>query len=193
MNPNLIEGDVVLVNKIAYDVKIPFLGRNFFQLSNPERGDVVAFDKDGTLFVKRVMALPGDTVQVIRNSFYVNGEKLKITNAKIQAVEENKLPYSKKFNFEAYLETNKLSNKTPKNYHVVYATGLSKRLRESLVVNTIEYTIPNNSYFMIGDNRNLSYDSRFFGPIPRESIVGNVTTTMFNYREAFTKVLNWGT
>lgn len=187
MNPNLIEGDMVLVNKIAYDIKIPFWGRNVFQLSNPERGDVVAFHKDGTLFVKRVMALPGDTVQVIKNNFYVNGQKLNWTDSIVTAVEENRLPYSKHFKFVSFKETNEASL----SYDIIFATGLPEKIKKTLITNTDELIMQEGSYFMIGDNRNLSNDSRFFGPIQRENIVGNVTTTLFNYRELATKVLSW--
>jgi signal peptidase I len=187
MNPNLIEGDVVLVNKLAYDIKIPFFGINIISLNNPARGDVVAFNKDGILFVKRVMALPGDTVQVVKNSFYVNGKKLNLMASKITALEENRLSYSKRFKFEAFKET----NETSLSYNIIFATGLPEKLKESLVVNTVEYTIPEGGYFMIGDNRNLSNDSRYFGHIRRENIVGNVTITMFNYLEYFEKIRSY--
>lgn len=184
MNPNLIEGDVVLVNKLAYDIKVPFWGRNIFKLNNPKRGDVVAFDNNGTLFVKRVLALPGDTIQLIKNVFYVNGKEL---NLEVSVVEENRLTYSQHFKFLSFKETNKAST----NYDIVFATGLPEKFKKTLITNMKELIIPEGSYFMIGDNRNLSQDSRYFGPVQRKDIVGHVGTVMFNYRTIYSKILGW--
>lgn len=179
---------MVLVNKLAYDIKVPFWGHNLFEINHPHRGDVVAFDRDGTLYVKRVMALPGDTIQIIDNVFYVNGKKLELTKAQVEAVEEKQFPYSNQYSFDAYLETNRRNIESPKSYHVVHATGLPKRLKDSLIVNTIDYTVPNDSYFMIGDNRNLSHDSRYFGPIKRKQVVGRISTILFNYQKIWKRL-----
>jgi signal peptidase I len=188
MNPGLVEGDFVLVNKFNYDIKIPLLGTNFIKIKDPIKGDVIAFNNDGQLLVKRVMAVAGDTVQVIKNSFYVNGVKLNIKTSNVDLVDNKQLPYSKKFKFSSFEETNVVGDGKSKSYNVVYASGLPKKLRDSLVVNTIEYTVPEGTYFMIGDNRNLSHDSRYFGPIKRDSIVGEVSYILFNYSQLWSRI-----
>jgi len=69
MNPNLIEGDFVLVHKFAFDIKLPFIGTNLIAINQPARGDIIAFEYKDILYVKRIMAVPGDTVQIINNAF----------------------------------------------------------------------------------------------------------------------------
>jgi signal peptidase I len=92
MNPNLIEGDFVLVNKLAYDIKMPYWGKNLFAINNPQRGDIVAFDRNGQLYVKRVLAIPGDSVQIHDNSFYINGIQLQLTPTSLDIVRTNNCP-----------------------------------------------------------------------------------------------------
>ncbi len=75
MKPTILEGDLVLVNKLAYDLKVPFTPRHLSQWSDPSRGDIAVFfsPKDGTRLVKRVIGLPGDTIQLREEVLYVNG------------------------------------------------------------------------------------------------------------------------
>src|SRR4051794_25254954 len=76
MKPTIIEGDRIFVNKLAYDLKIPFTTIHLAKWSDPKRGEIVVFDspKDGTRLVKRVIAVPGDTVQLDRNTLIINGQ-----------------------------------------------------------------------------------------------------------------------
>lgn len=118
MIPTLMIGDRVLANKFIYD------------FTEPERGDVAVFESvevQGEDLIKRVVATPGDTVEVSGGKLYVNGEP-------------QKEPYIKR------------------------GGGLSPPQQK--------ITIPKDSYFMMGDNRSNSRDSRFFGPVPKENIVG---------------------
>src|SRR5438094_1322663 len=76
MKPTIIEGDRIFVNKLAYDLKVPFTTWHLAQWSDPSRGEIVVFDspEDGTRLVKRVVAVPGDTVQLIENHLYIKGQ-----------------------------------------------------------------------------------------------------------------------
>src|SRR2546425_11480501 len=76
MKPTIIEGDRIFVNKLAYDLKVPFTTWHIAEWSNPSRGEIVVFDspRDGVRLVKRVIGIPGDTVQLIENKLYINGE-----------------------------------------------------------------------------------------------------------------------
>src|SRR5499427_8372884 len=76
MKPTIIEGDRIFVNKLAYDLKIPFTTIHLAKWSDPKRGEIVVFDspKDGTRLVKRVVAVPGDIVQLDRNVLMINGQ-----------------------------------------------------------------------------------------------------------------------
>jgi len=75
-----------------------------------------------------------------------------------------------------------------KRYDVIFANNLPDYIKDSLVNNSSEFIVPNGKYFMIGDNRNLSHDSRYFGPIDRDKIVGRINTILFNYQQLWNKV-----
>ncbi len=76
MKPTILEGDRVFVNKLAYDLKVPFTTRHVVQWSNPQRGDIVVFfsPRDGQRLVKRVVGLPGDTIELRNNGLVLNGQ-----------------------------------------------------------------------------------------------------------------------
>jgi signal peptidase I len=183
MNPNLIEGDLALVNKLAYDIKIPFWGKNLIGISNPQRGEIVVFDNNNKLFVKRILAIPGDIVQIKENNFYVNRKKLPLKPTTNQLVENKKLPSSNKYSFNTFQESNFLHSKNHHSYTVIFAKDLPSRIHSNLVTDNIEFEIAQGHYFMIGDNRNLSHDSRYFGSVQRDKIVGKVNTVLFNYQQ----------
>ena len=81
MQPTILVGDRVLVNKLAYDLKVPFTKWHIAEWSNPQRGDIVVFfsPKDGTRMVKRVIGLPGDTIELWNNQLVINGEPVNFT------------------------------------------------------------------------------------------------------------------
>ncbi len=129
MENTLAIGDYILVNKFIYGIEIPFTGRHLFPLRNPRRGDIAVFEypEDPSRdFVKRVIGLPGDRIQVIDKKVFVNGK-----------------PYV-----------------NPHEIHkdsAIIPAGVNPR------DNTGVITVPAGSYFMMGDNRDQSYDSRFWG------------------------------
>jgi signal peptidase I len=138
MKPTLLVGDHILVNKFIYGVKIPFLDFTLIPVKAPKRGDIVVFKfpedpkKD---FIKRVIALPGDTVQVHNKKVYIND----------QPMED---PYG------TYLDP-----------HLIPAGA---RPRD----NVGPLTVPPDAYFVMGDNRDHSYDSRFWGFVDLSAIKG---------------------
>jgi signal peptidase I len=138
MIPTLLVGDHILVNKFAYGIKIPFTDKMVFRFWDPQRQDVIVFiypldtSKD---FIKRVIGLPGETLQVINKKIYINGS----------AIEDPHAHYS-------------TSEILPGN---VYQRD-----------NFGPVTIPADSYFVMGDNRDKSLDSRFWGVVTREAIKG---------------------
>src|SRR5579863_8085829 len=76
MKPTILEGDRIFVNKLAYDLRVPFVGWRLIHWADPQRGDVVVFNSpaDGTRLVKRVVGLPGDVIQLVANQVWVNGK-----------------------------------------------------------------------------------------------------------------------
>jgi len=160
MRPTLLEGDVVLVNRLAFSVKVPLTNIVLARLGEPDRGDVVTFfsPKDGTRLIKRVVAVPGDTVEMRSKILIVNGRPANY--APIGTATEELAPG---------LETEalRLDERTGARDHLVQWLGRSDEHDSFGPV-----AIPPDRYLMLGDNRDNSADSRYFGLVPRELIIG---------------------
>ena len=138
MEPTLLVGDHILVNKFVYGIKLPFTNKTLVSISEPQRDDVIVFiypvDKSKD-FIKRVIGLPGDRIEIIGQKIYINGEQ-----------------YDDKNGF--YSNRGKASGRY-----------LGK-------ANFGPVTVPEGHLFVMGDNRNHSYDSRFWGFVPTNSVKG---------------------
>ena len=160
MKPTILEGDLVLVNKLAYDLKFPFTLTRLATWDDPAPGDIVVFfsPKDGVRLVKRVIAGPGDTVEMRDDVLFLNGRKLDYT-----------LFGDHPFGSEIYEDAQPVIAKEahPGQAHWVMALPSRPALRSFPAV-----TVPAGSYFMMGDSRDNSFDSRFFGVVDRKQIVG---------------------
>ncbi len=160
MNPTILEGDAVLVNKLAYSLKVPFTLNHIKTWASPQRGDIVVCfsPDDDTRLVKRVIGIPGDTVAIRNKVVYLNGEPL---------------PYS--LPEETY--TNQISEEfRPHAQFAEELLGGHKHPVMLLPIATLSDQEPifldENSYFVMGDNRDNSKDSRSFGVVNSERIVG---------------------
>jgi len=155
MYPTIIPGDRFLVNKTVYNPK------------PPARGDVVVFrnpEDRKIAFVKRVIAVPGDTVAVLGDEVLVNGSKL---------VHEKKPPAKSGWLAEAKPESLYYETNGDKRYLIAIA------LEAKLPQDVSETTVPRGTCFVLGDNRNLSHDSRSFGFVPLGDVVGRVQYMYF--------------
>jgi signal peptidase I len=155
MVPTLQVGDFILVNKFTYGLRLPVVRTKVIDINQPERGDVMVFfpPHEKRYFIKRVVGLPGDTVSYRNNELFINGEKVP---EKLQAT----LPATRPF-YQIYEED--LGG-------VAHQTR--KLLNPSRHGPNRSYTVPEGHYFMMGDNRNNSSDSRVWGTVPEENIVG---------------------
>jgi len=160
MRPNLLEGDVVLVNRVAYDLKVPLTDISVSRLGEPRRGDVVTFRSplDRTLLIKRIAALPGDRVELRGERLVINGT-LAEYDVLGQAVEHIE-PLGD-------LQALRLQEH---NAGTSYAIQVLPQVDARRDFGPI--TVPAGSYLMLGDNRNNSHDSRYIGFVPRELLVG---------------------
>src|SRR5262245_28263611 len=159
MRPTILEGDVVLVNRLAYDLKIPLTHVAVARLGDPRRGDIVTFDSpaDGIRLVKRLVALPGDVVEVRDDVLTINGQVAHYDD--FDVADE-----SREYGFPMTADTARESV-AGADHAVQFLRGVSKRDFASAVV-------PPDQYFMMGDNRDNSADSRYFGFVPRDLLVG---------------------
>jgi signal peptidase I len=167
MKPTILEGDRVFVNKLAYDLKVPFTTLHLAQWDNPQRGDIVVFfsPADGIRLVKRVVGLPGDRIELVNNQLLVNGAPVKYGPLAQQTIAE--LPSAEQPRHQFATED------LAAHPHPVMSTpALSARRTFGPV------TVPAGKYFMMGDNRDNSFDSRYFGSVDRRRIVGRATAVV---------------
>ena len=154
MVPTLKVGDFILVNKWTYGIRLPVVRNKIIELNSPERGDVMVFfpPHEERYFIKRVVGLPGDEIHVLNGVLYINGDKM---TQKILADEEP-APRS-------VVMTEDLTG-------VEHA--IQKRLLPTRLSQNFTAVVPEGHYFMMGDNRDNSSDSRVWGPVPEDRIVG---------------------
>ncbi len=162
MNPTIVEGDRILVDKSVYGLRVPFTELRLTQGNDPQRGDIAIFPspKDGMTLVKRVVGVPGDTISMLDEQLYVNGKAVDYAPTTDRADAE--LPSATRSEQRYYLSEN-LGGKS----HPIMVMPNRNAMRSFGPV-----TVPAGQYFMLGDNRDNSGDSRYFGFVPRASIVG---------------------
>lgn len=167
MKPTILEGDHVFVNKVAYDLKVPFTTIHLAEWSAPQRGDIVVFysPKDGMRLVKRTVSLPGDTVELRHDQLIING-----ATVEYKSIADELLP-----DVTASDRANSVyaSEQLPGRSHLVAGIPGVQALRDFGPV-----TVPAGCYFMMGDNRDNSFDSRFFGAVKRDRILGRATAVI---------------
>ena len=161
MRPNLLEGDVVLVNRLAYNLKVPLIDVVVAQLGEPVRGDVVTFSspKDGTRLIKRLIALPGDVVEMRNERLVINGQEAGYDM--VASVQEQVGSST------TYTTALQLTETTDGKQRPILIMPQIKAARTFGPV-----TVPAGQYMMLGDNRDNSADSRFIGFVPRELLIG---------------------
>jgi signal peptidase I len=169
MNPTIIEGDRVFVDKLAYDLKVPFTTWHLAQWANPKRGDIVVFFSpvDDTRLVKRVVGLPGDLVELRNEQLVINGTPVNYTA--LGGTISGELPAAEQAH--SLIATELL----PGHTHAVMAIpGVAARRNFGPI------RVPEGHYFMMGDNRDNSFDSRYFGTVDRNRIVGEATDVVMS-------------
>jgi signal peptidase I len=164
MKPTIQEGDRVVVNKLAYDLKVPFTTIEMMKWGNPKRGDIVVLFSpvDGTRLVKRVVAVPGDKVEMKENQLFVNGTLAKQSPIAIVSSDDSGSAYV-------------LDEDLMGHNHRMMVTPDIPAVR-SFGPNVV----PEGHYFVLGDNRDNSNDSRFIGFIERRRIVGKAVAVAFS-------------
>ncbi len=164
MKPTIEVGDRVVVNKLAYDLKIPFTTIEIFKWGDPRRGDIVVLFSpvDGTRLVKRVVAVPGDRVAMANNQLFINDRPAKWSPLGTADDPDQGL---------TFLASENLFGRK----HKVMLTPQVPAVRSFGPM-----IVPNGHYFVLGDNRDNSNDSRFIGFIARRRIVGKATAVAFS-------------
>jgi signal peptidase I len=169
MQPTILVGDRVWVNKLAYDLKVPFTTWHIAEWSDPQRGDIVVFfsPKDGTRMVKRVIGLPGDTIELRNARLFINGQPVDYSPLEPGAFKELADPERAHATFA--------TEQLPVHPHAVMALNGVPAMRTFGPVH-----IAAGQYFMMGDNRDNSFDSRYFGTVDRSQIVGRTSSVVLS-------------
>ena len=167
MKPTILEGDRVFVNKLAYDLRVPFTMMRLSRWADPIRGDIVVLisPHDGKRLVKRVIGVPGDTVELSHDRLIVNGQAADYGPPDERTIAE-------------------LGRDHPAS--AVVRTETSEGRRHAVILDPttgampsfLPVKVPEGRYLVLGDNRDNSFDSRFFGFVDRYRILGRVTTVV---------------
>ncbi len=158
MRPTIVEGDRIWVNKMAYDLRIPFTHFSILRRAQPARGDIIVFDSKvaDKRLVKRVVGLPGDTIRLDHNVVIINGKR-----GEYQPVHaKDTLSFSETLDGKAHT--------------VAFAPFPTQASTMAQV------SVPEGHYFVMGDNRDNSADSRVIGFVPRDEIVGKTSSVVMS-------------
>lgn len=165
MKPTIEEGDRVVVNKLAYDLKIPFTTIELWRWGNPQRGDIVVLFSpvDGIRLVKRVVGIPGDRIEMRDNELFINGvpARWKEIGSEMDREQGNSLVAEE--------------NLAGRSHEVMFTPDIPALRSFGPIV------VPPGKYFVMGDNRDNSEDSRYLGLIDRKEIVGKATAVAFSF------------
>ena len=160
MRPTLLEGDVVLIDRLAYDFKLPLSDVAIFALANPARGDVVTFTspRDGVRLIKRLVAVPGDVVEMREEVLYINGSAARYANTSLvtEPLEDG----------GSTVAIRATEHGAGKDHAVQFLPDVAARRSFGPLV------VPEANYFFLGDNRDNSADSRYIGFVPRRLLIG---------------------
>jgi len=165
MLPTLEDGDFILVNKFSYGIRLPVLNNKVIEIGDPQRGDVIVFryPEDTRInYIKRVVGVSGDVVRYENKVLYINGER----------VEDQLLERNPPFAY--YQET---LGDVP--HRIVKTDVAPASLGQG------EWVIPEGQYFVMGDNRDNSNDSRFWGFVPDENVVGKAFAIWMHWKPIF--------
>jgi len=168
MMPTLLNGDFILVNKFSYGLRLPLLGTKFMELDEPARGDVVVFRYPGDPsidYIKRVIGLPGDHVTYVRDRLIINGEPVEqVVQGRFAGTGVAMAASGASLREEVIGDVKHNILEDPRHF-----------TREG------EYTVPEGQYFVMGDNRDNSNDSRFWGTVPEDNLVGKAFMIWMNW------------
>ncbi|MYN28672.1 signal peptidase I [Duganella levis] len=183
MVPTLLVGDLILVNKFTYGIRLPVLNKKIIQINDPQRGDVMVFKYPMDMsqdYIKRVIGVPGDKITYENKRLTVNGVEVKYT-ALDDYLEDEKLVYNKQFEENLSGVSHRiLNNAAAPTYNRDNVLPFPHNDACTYRYEGFTCTVPAGNYFMMGDNRDNSADSRYWGFVPDKNIVGKAFFVWMN-------------
>jgi signal peptidase I len=186
MIPTLLVGDLILVNKFHYGIRLPVINKKIISNHNPERGDVMVFRypvNPSLDYIKRVVGLPGDKIAYINKKLTINGTPIEQTPL-AEFYDEDSLRYSLQYAEKlGTVQHRLLIDKDRPPFVPPQAIEESFPFKDNCSYSGegVVCTVPSGHYFMMGDNRDNSQDSRFWGFVPDENIVGKAFVIWMNF------------
>lgn len=182
MVPTLQIGDLILVNKFTYGIRLPIVNKKIIQINNPARGDVMVFKfpKDPSLdYIKRVVGVPGDKIVYKNKRLSVNGQELAYVKLP-DYLDEERLSYYGHYKENLTGVAHEILNDDRSPAYVPSPDAFPQHELCSYNLEGFACTVPSGQYFMMGDNRDNSLDSRYWGFVPDKNIVGKAFFVWMN-------------
>jgi len=183
MVPTLLVGDLILVNKFTYGIRLPVLNKKIIQINDPQRGDVMVFKYPMDMsqdYIKRVIGVPGDKITYENKRLTVNGVEVKYTPLD-DYLSDERMAYNKQFEENLTGVSHRIlndENKPTYSRESVFPFPQSENCQYRYEGFTC--VVPAGNYFMMGDNRDNSLDSRYWGFVPDKNIVGKAFFVWMN-------------
>jgi signal peptidase I len=183
MIPTLLVGDLILVNKFHYGVRLPVINTKITDGNVPMRGDVMVFrypPKPSLDYIKRVVGVPGDEVSYLNKRLAINGKPIE-TRPVEEFFDEDSMRYTKQFEEHLGEKPHRLLINDDRPAFIPGAEEFPNRDNCRYSVEGVVCTVPAGHYFMMGDNRDNSMDSRYWGFVPDKNIVGQAIFVWMNF------------
>ena len=180
MLPGLHIGDFILVNKFKYGIRLPVVNMKVLPIDSPERGDVIVFrypQNPKLNFIKRVIGLPGDKLSYVDKKLTINGEPVETQDDGRYAYVQDKLKGT---------SSGQLVETIDDDHHLIILDD------QGFTRNLEEVNVPAGHYFVMGDNRDHSNDSRYWGFVPEGNVVGEAFFIWFSWKSASGGGVEWG-
>jgi signal peptidase I len=185
MIPTLLVGDLILVNKFTYGIRLPVINKKIIELDSPQRGDVMVFryPRDPSMdYIKRVVGLPGDEILYENNRIHVNGKAVPVVDAG-EFYDSERLSYSRQYSETLGTTTHKILTELNKPSFISGVDAFPFRDNCQYLSTGVRCVVPPGHYYVMGDNRENSLDSRYWGFVPEQNIVGKAFFIWMNFSD----------